>query len=294
MKRKNWFVKGFAFSLLAGVVLVSFGCSELLQLIERASVQAPKVKVENVRLTGLDFSKADLNFKLAIENPNGIAVNLNGFDYDLLINDRSFLRGKQNKKIKIKAKGKSQVDIPLSLTFKKLYQTFKSLQQSDSIRYILKTGFLFKLPVLESVRVPAQISGRIPTLKMPQLSVKSLKLENLGFTSAKLRLILNLKNPNAWSAVLTKMDYRFFINGNQWIAGQLQRSQKLGAKQENTLEIPIELNFLQMGHTVYKLLTDPGALNYQLKGTADLQSSVKLLGDFKLPIDRSGKIELVK
>lgn len=294
MMSKQWFKRSVILATMLAIGLIFAGCSDVLKLIQSASVQKPKVHVQSVKLSGLNFDGADLNVNVAIENPNAIAVDLAGFDYDLLINKQSFLKGKQTRKTKIEANGHSVVQLPVRLDFKKLYRTFQSLKQSDSVRYTLKTGFSFQLPVLGTVRVPAQTSGRIPTLKMPQLSVKSLKLENLGFTTAKLRLILDLKNPNAWSAVLNKMDYRFVVNGSQWVAGELQQTQKLDAKQESTLEIPIELNFLQMGRTVYNLLTHPGALNYELDGMADLKSSIKLLGDFKLPIKQSGKIELVK
>ncbi len=288
------FNKGRNLILLVVLGLFFFGCSELLQILQTASVQKPAVKVQKVKLKGLNFDKADLDFVLAVDNPNAVAIHLNGFDYSLLINNNEFLKGDQKKETKIEARGSSTLDIPVSLTFKKLYRTYQSLKNADSLHYTLKTGLLFNLPVLGNVRIPVQTSGKLPTLKMPQLKIKSLKLENLGFTSAQLRLQIALKNPNAWSATLKNMDYRFVVNGSQWIQGQLNQMQKIAGKQESVLDIPINLNFLQMGRTVYNLLTNQAALNYELKGKADLQSSIKLLGNFELPIDKKGKIELTK
>ena len=288
------FNKGRNLILLVLVGLSFLGCSELLQILQTASVQKPAVKVQKVKLTGLNFNKADLDFVLAVDNPNAVAIKLSGFDYTLLINKNEFLKGNQKKESRIDAKASSTLDIPVSLTFKKLYRTYQSLKNADSLHYTLKTGLLFNLPVLGNVRIPVQTSGKLPTLKMPQLKIKSLKLENLGFTNARLRLQIALENPNAWSATLKNMDYRFVVNGSQWIQGKLDQMQKIAGKQESVLDIPINLNFLQMGRTVYNLLTNQAALNYELKGKADLQSSIKLLGDFELPIDKKGKIELTK
>ncbi len=280
---------------LIGFIFISiWSCAELTQILQPLNVQKPRVNVSQVKLTGLNFSQADLDFKLKIENPNNVAISLAGFDYDFFINDHSFLKGQQDQQSKIEAKGASFVNIPVALNFKQLYETYQSLKNSDSIRYTLKTGLNFNLPILGKIRIPVSTSGRLPTLKMPKIKVKALKLENLGFTSAKLRLQLALENPNAWSMLLNKMDYQFLINGNQWIQGQLNQAQAIDKKAASVLDIPITLNFLQMGRTVYNLLTQPGALNYQLKGNADLQSSIKLLGHFTMPINQSGKVELLK
>ena len=290
MKRKL-----FVSLMIVGLLTLLFsGCNELLRVLQPLNVQKPKVQVANVKLKALNFSRADLLFNLKIQNPNALSVSLHGFDYDFLINKNSFVKGQQETKTQIKPNGVSTVPLPVTLTFEKLYQTYRSLKDTDSLHYTLKAGFTFALPVLGIVRIPVTTSGKLPTVKLPHITIQSLKLENLGFTQAKLRLQLRLSNPNAWSAILQKLNYRFVVNGNQWVTGNLNQRQPIAGKQVSLLDIPITLNLLQMGTTVYNLLTHPGALNYELKGAADFQSSIKLLGSFKLPLDQKGTVQLVK
>lgn len=63
-------------------------------------------------------------------------------------------------------------------------------------------------------------------------------------------------------------------------------------KGESTIAIPISLNFLQMGTAIYQMISGNQELNYQLKGNTDLKSSLPVLGQVSLPLDRVGKINI--
>ena len=280
------------FNLILILSLLS-SCQQLLQMMQQMNVQKPLVHVKEVKITGLSLKGIDLDFKMDIKNPNTVGITLAGFDYELLIDQNRFLKGQQNKTIKIESKGQSEVTIPVSLTFKQLFQTFKSLKDADSIKYTLKSGFSFNVPVLGKVRIPVQTTRRIPNIKLPKIKVAQLKLDQLGFTGADLELTLELDNPNVWSAALKKLTYQFTVNGQQWATGNLQQSLQITPKGKQILHLPIHLNFLEMGRSVYNLLTNPKTIEYQLQGESDLQSSIPLLGDFKLPLNQSGKVELI-
>ncbi len=285
--------KFFIFIALISLSVLS-GCKELMPLLQQMNVQKPKVKMKSVKLSGLSLKDIALDFTLGIENPNNVAITLAGFDYELLIEQNSFLKGEQNKTVKIEAQGTSEVHIPVSFTFKQLYESFKTLKNADSIKYTLKTGFSFDVPILGKVRIPAQTTQRIPNVKLPKIKVAGLKLANLSFTGADLKLALEVDNPNVWSLGLKKLNYNFVVNGQKWLQGNLQQALQVGQKQKQRIELPIHLNFLEMGRSVYNLLTNPGALEYQLTGNALLNSSIKLLGDFELPINQKGTVELTQ
>ncbi len=269
-------------------------CQQLLSLLQQMNVQKPIVKVTDVKITGLSLNRLDLDFKIGVQNPNSVAIKLAGFDYELLIENNSFLKGQQNKEVEIEANGSSQVDIPVSFTFKQLYNTFKTLKDADSIKYTLKSGLSFDVPILGRIRIPVQTTHRVPNVKLPKIKVASLKLAKMSFTGADLKLALEVENPNAWSVDLQQLQYNFVVNGQKWLESNLQKTLKLQQKEKQVLELPIHLNFLEMGRSFYNMLTNPGALEYKLTGQAALNSSIKLLGEFKLPINQSGKIELVK
>ncbi len=283
--------------VIFGVLLTQLfiaGCQQLLPLLQQANVQKPKVKLNQVKLTAFSLKGIDLDFEIGIANPNPFAITLAGFDYQLLIEQNSFLKGEQQKSVKIAARGSSQIDFPLSLSFKELYKTFQSLKNADSIKYTLKTGLLFDLPILGKVRIPLQTTQRLPNLKIPRFGVSALKLSKLTFTGADLQLSVEVQNPNVWSLTVQNFSYAFAVNGRQWLEGRLKRAVTMHGKQKQLIKIPIHLSFIEMGRSVYNLLANPGTLEYRLSGRADVQSSLKFLERFQLPVNQSGSIELLK
>ncbi len=278
--------------LLGGLLLVSislFRCATLQQI---AAIQQPSVDVQNVRLTGMSFEALNLAFDLKITNPNPISATLAGFDYDFQIGDASFLKGNQEKQLTLQARGESMLEIPLTINFKDLYNTFQTLKNQDSSTYKLICGLSFNLPVLGPTRIPVSKSGSLPNLKLPDISISTLKLNKISLTSADLELKLNLKNANTFSLLLNQLNYDFAVNGKTWVKGLTQKQMEVKEKGVSTIAIPISLNFLEMGTAIYQMITGNQKLNYHLTGNVDLKSSLPLLGQVNLPLDRVGEISI--
>jgi LEA14-like dessication related protein len=269
-------------------------CADLMKVIQKGSVQNPDVRISKTKLTGLSFDQADLVFDIEIKNPNPIGISLAGFDYDLLLNNHSFLSGEQNKQLEIKANDIALIQIPLSLLYDSIFKTYQSLKSEDKIKYSLKTGLSFDLPVLGKVRIPVSTSGDIPTLKLPTISLNSIDLKKLTFTGAEFDLAIGINNPNSWGIIINSLQYGLTINQSKWAIGNLSKEMDIHGNKESELHIPFSLNFLQIGSSLYQELSSAKSLNYQFDGEANLSSSLEMLGQFKLPFDLTGKINLTK
>lgn len=269
-------------------------CADVMKVLQQGTIQKPTARISSTKLSGLSFEQADLLFDIEITNPNSIGISLAGFDYDLLLNNTSFLKGEQDEKTEIKANGQATIPLPLSLNYKNIIKTFQTLKDADDVSYTLNTGLSFNLPVLGPMRIPISTSGKVPMLKLPNISLKSLKLKNLSFSGAEFDLALGIDNPNSWSMIVNALQYGFSINGKQWIDGQTTSKINVNGKQDNILHIPFSLNFLEIGSGVYNIITNGKGLNYSLTGQADLSSSLEILGNFKSPLDLAGKIDISK
>jgi LEA14-like dessication related protein len=258
------------------------------------SLQRPNVALDRMHISGLSFEDIDLIFDLKVNNPNSIKISLAGFDYDFFLNNNSFVKGQQDKGLSIEANGESIVQVPINLKFTDIYQTYNSLKNNDSTDYELKLGFAFDIPVLGNVRVPVSTKGMLPMVKFPSFSIQSLKLDRLSFNGADLKLQIAVDNPNAFALNLDKMDYQFAVNGNSWINGLSQNVTRLNQKGQGIIDIPISLDFLKVGQSVYQLLTGNNQLNYNFSGDFDVSTSITEFGTVKLPIEKTGQLNLTK
>jgi LEA14-like dessication related protein len=275
----------------AALSLLLSGCAEMQQLL---NVQKPALAVERVRLTSLSLDAVGLAVDVAIQNPNALAVNLAGFDYDFKLNTLSFVKGNQNKPLEIPAQGKTKIEIPITLGFKEIYDTYQSLKGRDSTDYSIAAGLSFNLPVLGPVRVPVSAGGQLPLVKMPKVSVKNLKLNRMGLTGADLELNLEVDNPNAFSFLMNALKYDFSVNGLSWVKGSQTKAVSMNKKGKAQVAIPVSLNLLQMGETVIQLLRGSSDLNYQLDGNLDLKAELPLLGAVSLPLELAGSVPLAR
>jgi LEA14-like dessication related protein len=269
-------------------------------ILECASVQnlmnikKPGVSVQDVRITHLTFASIDLSFIIAIENPNALSVSLAGFDYNLILDNNSFLKGEQEKTVSIESRSTSQVEIPLQLTFQEIYNTFSSLSKKDSSEYEAKFGLNFNLPILGNTRIPINKKGKIPLLRLPSVRISSLKLKSMGITTANLELDLQINNSNPVQFLLNQFQYNFQVAGNNWANGITKEKVAINPNSNSEIKIPIELNFLQIGQSAYQLINRNNQIDYQFDGNINFDTSSDLLKNVNLPINTSDKIDLTR
>jgi len=271
------------------IISILVGCSTLQEL---ANIQKPAVSVENIQISGLNFNQLDLLFNLGIENPNQLAITLAGLNYEFYLNDQSFVKGISDSTQIIAAKTKSQLEIPVSLDFKNIYQTYQSLKSQDSSDYKMQIGLTFELPVIGRTILPISKEGKVPLIKFPSVKVNSLKLKNLNLTSASLELDINLDNPNSLSLMLNQFNYQLRINQQNWLSGNQSQPQKINAKASQSLKIPFSLNFLEIGQTVYQTLQGNQNLNYDFSGKITVKGSDSLIPSTDIPFTTTGILPL--
>ena len=278
-------------SFLMAIFIFFIGCATLQQLTQ---IQKPTLTVKNVRITDFDFNSVDFIFDLSINNPNELSVSLAGFDYDLLIQNRTFLKGKQKKSLLINAKEKSIIEIPLSLNFQDIFSLYQNVKDKDSLQYQIKFGLDFNLPILGETRIPLNHDGYVPLIRIPKISVSNLRLKKMSITGSELELNVKIINPNFFEFMLNDLTYDFKVNGIEWASGKTDKSQSFGAKSENLFTIPIKLNFLQMGDTVYRIISNTDNINYNLNGDLNVDTSGFLLKNLTIPFQKDGYIPIIK
>lgn len=186
------------------------------------------------------------------------------------------------------------MQIPVKLNFSELVGMYNALKSRDSVDYKLSGDFIFNLPVLGNVSVPYATAGMLPVIKIPAISIGELKLNNLSLLGADVLLKLNCDNPNAFDVGINGFDYILKVAGKEWAKSNSRKMVKLNSKGQSEIEIPIKLNFLQVGQSVYQLLTGNAKLDYDLTGNFNLETSLPYLSKEAINIVKSGQINLTK
>jgi LEA14-like dessication related protein len=292
---KGYIVHRLLKILIVGTLsLLLSTCASVTQLLDAMGVQKPTAQVAGVRITDVSFDEIDFLFDVEINNPNNIGIQLAAYDYRFIINDQDFLQGNQKSGLEIVKNGTSSLPVPVKIVFLDLYNLISSLKTQDSTLYKLSCGLSFDLPVLGAVRVPVSTSGQVPLIKLPAVSLKNVKVQNIGLSGADIALNIDVRNPNSLLLKLGTFNYNFDVGGTNWANGTSSQIHSVSPGGETIIQFPISLNFIEMGRNIFLLLTGSSDLNYHLTGDFNVGTSWPLLDNIPLKIDESGKVPLLK
>jgi len=279
------------FIVLTASCLLFLSCSAAREIVTERVIRLPDVRVVSAEVRSLSFTEADLLFDLMINNPNPIGLTTEGFEYEFLIEGESFLKGKQEGRVQIDANGSSIIPFPLTVGYMSVYRVFGLLKEKDSAEYTLSLSLFFDLPLLGKVEVPVRHVGEIPLLKLPAIVPSSLRVERISLSSADLVLSLLVDNPNPFEFDVSVFRYALTINSRQWAEG-VSRDITVRPKRRSVIEIPLSINFIEIGESILDLLEGEEIVPYELRGEVDILTPLPLLGEIALPFELSGEIPI--
>ncbi|MET0091126.1 MAG: LEA type 2 family protein [Candidatus Thiodiazotropha sp.] len=272
-------------------LLLLSACASLGQVGQVLEGQRPTAAVEGMRLTGLDMNGVDLNFDVKVDNPNPVGISLSGLDYHLKLFGRSFLKGEQPMALNLAANGRSRVQLPVRLGFQQLLSSYQQLKDAREVAYALDLGMGFEVPLLGRVRVPVSYQGKYPIPEMPAVSLRSLDVQQISMSGARLLLKVQVDNPNDFALLLNRFNYQLKLNGFDAGSGLLDQSVNIAQDGKGTLSLPISLDFAQAGRGLYSALL-AGTIRYDLSGSMQASGSDPALQSFRIPLDKQGKVNL--
>lgn len=278
--------------LLLFMILLFQGCSSLQQAEQLMNGIQPTGEVKGVKLSGLDLRGIDLLFDVEVDNPNPVAISLDGLDYDLKLLNRSFLKGQQSMGMSLAADGKSQVKLPVRMEFERLLEHYSELSKRDDVPYQLDLGLGIDVPLLGRVRLPMSYQGRLPVPKLPDVRVSRIDVQRLSLQAIDLMLELEVENPNRFALMLQRLDYQFKLNGIDVGQGAAAQSLNIDKQGKGRVRLPLSLDLQKAGGGLYSALMGGRGLSYELSGMLDATGDTPLIGDIKIPLDKQGKFNL--
>lgn len=276
--------------VLLALTVLSLGACKALT--ESGVVQKPSASLSDLSVRGLSAEGVQFDVVLKVNNPNPVALNLAGFDYDFQVSGQSLVSGKQDVVTQVAASGHSNVRLPLALKFSDLKEIGGSLANLDRIPFGLKATAFIEVPVLGSVALPVEKSGEVPVPKMPKVSVKSLKVDNMGLTGADLALTLSVDNPNTFGIDVSHFKSALKVDGVDWVNTMVSQPLNMAPKQSQQVVLPIRLDFLILGTQMMRRLQNSEPFQYELSGDFLLNTELPMLGRLKLPYQVKGEVPL--
>ncbi len=121
-------------------------------------VSEPKVKVKDLAVVGLGAEGADLEFLLAVTNPNSVPLTLRGYTYDVRVMALPLTKGGVRERVEFPPGETTDVRLPFRVAYRDLWEILKRNPNPDAIPYRLDGGLEVETPLGTST-VPVATSG---------------------------------------------------------------------------------------------------------------------------------------
>lgn len=269
---------------LAVCCTLLLACAGLQQL-----VQTPSVSVAHVGLQNLSFEAVTLDFDLKVHNPNAFGASLQGFSYTFALQEKELFSGKTTNSFAVPAQGDGHAHIPITLHFKEIYALVQNTKSLDSLKYQI-TGALNPGGLLAGMTIPFSKTGTMPNVRLPEVSLGSLKVNKLNLSGMDLSLAIKMKNPNTFAFDIGKLNYAVQLAGQPVASGLSQNLAAIPRKGAGEITLPIRLDFSGVAASLRSALSG-GAIDCSLAGAADLNTP---FGPLNLPLETTQKVSIFK
>ena len=271
--------------LITLLTLLATGCATIEKQIDTIK---PSAELLGTRLTNINFEGVDLVFDVAVTNRNPFSLRVAGLDYEIVIAENSLISGVMAQGLKLKKSSVSKVAVPVTLKFDDLKQLPGELWKGDEFEYHVFTDIHLNLPVIGKYTIPVSAKGELPVPKMPSVRMQKVRVVRLNLASADIVADIEIDNPNAFGLGLKNFNYKLDINQRTWGQGTGSIPNSIPQKSIGTVRIPLSLNLMTMGQSVYQLLNGDQRLSYQLSGGVTIDTGLTFLRAYRMPLNISG------
>jgi LEA14-like dessication related protein len=260
------------------------GCAGMEKLI-----QSPSVNVAGVSLRDLSFEAVTLDFDIRVDNPNPFGVSLSQLDYRFTLENNQMFSGSEKQNMVIAAAKGNHLHFPITLNFKELIALVQNLKDLDTLNYHFE-GHIIPGGILSSLTIPFSKKGAVPNVRLPQISLKNLKINKWSLSGMDLDLALTLKNPNAFGFNIGKFKYDIRLKNNPVASGLSENLATLPARGSGEIRLPIKIDLLGAAASLTSVLSG-GQTECSITGQAGLGSP---FGQLELPFEAKQTISILK
>ncbi|MBZ4418065.1 LEA type 2 family protein [Myxococcus sp. RHSTA-1-4] len=126
--------------------------------------------------------------------------------------------------------------------------------------------------------------------KKPTVTFKTARLADASLSDATVNLVYEVSNPNGFGLDLASVDYAFFVEGKQVVAGKPKKGLNLKANGKSELVFPANVKFADIVPVVETFLNKDRAA-FKAQGTVGIKTPIGVI-DF--PLSKEGTFEVPK
>ena len=218
-------------SLISLIIVSGIG---VLYLV--LSFKQPDILATDSIITITNDGKLVGNTTLNIRNNNPYTIRIDSLSYTMAINGKTYLEGRKDSRIVLKAHGNSGFTLPYVVNSKDMDKDFKS--RDSAVNHFIIDAYI-SVFAIKKMHIHIPFDKTIAFFKEPALigDHNYIRVENNG--NAKANLVVKLVNPNKYAIQLDSFTYSLVIESKKYLGGEKYKKIALGPLDTQNINIPL-------------------------------------------------------
>ena len=270
-------------------LILMAGCAGLEGL-----VATPTARVESVEISSISFDSVTVQVNVEIDNPNPLGVTLDAYDYGLDAWDSEVVSGRVEDPVSLRAGGKSDLPIPVTLTFPELADVGTSMAGAESVPLDIALGLEIAVPYMGAIRLDLSAFIDIPIPRPPAITPVRIQVDSINLSGAQVSLVMEMGNPNSFSMGIRRLSGSFMVGGRSWGEIGLDESVDLAPDGRQSAVVTARISFADVGRSAWSLLTGSGSARVSMSGDADIDLDIPGFNGSSFDWDADADVSIVR
>eukprot|EP01018_Ginkgo_biloba_P041248 Gb_00016 [translate_table: standard] len=254
------------------------------KLEETVGFGKPTADVSAIHIPCINLDKADIIVDVVVSNPNPIPIPLVDIKYVVESDGRKLVSGLIPDAGTVKAHGSETVQIPLSLVYKDIQDTYDDIKPGTIIPYRIGVDLIADVPVLGKLTLPLEKRGEIPVPYKPDVDVQKVEFDRFSFEECAATLKIKVENKNDFDLNLNLFEYEMWLVDVRIGEARISQTAKIDRNGAGYVELPISFRPKDFGSALWDMMRGKGA-GYSMKGKLEVDTP---FGPMHLPFNKEG------
>jgi LEA14-like dessication related protein len=145
---------------IIGIIALLGSCAGL-----RERPEPPKISLAGLEIQEIGLFEQRYLVKLRLQNPNAFALDINGMNYEIFINDRPFAHGVSRNAVSLPSFGEDVLQVDVISNLNRIFEQLRNLEQGFDRPFSYRITGGMKLNNWP-VKIPFQLDGELAPLPM--------------------------------------------------------------------------------------------------------------------------------
>jgi LEA14-like dessication related protein len=237
---------------------------------------------------------AYLSSQITAENKSFLHIEIDTLTYNIKLANKTYMEGRKLIGFKLNPYGMDTIDFAIKIPYAAILKDMNAQRKlGDSTSYAISL-YLQYSTIFGKHEAPIRKSSKLKIPQPPELEIVDIKYNKVKLKSIHADVKIKIKNYNTFALKIDAMDYAMLIAKQGKLKGTYNDTIDIKPKGETFVNLPIEIDFVNIGRTLWDVITDKDKSYYSLTVNATLESAEVKKKIFHIDLTKEGIMEIKK